>query len=94
MLFELPEERLDVFLVFSVVGVDGTVSDDVRCGGDVAADGRLVLETKTCVWSQIGLILQLQRMVHTDCIKVWRDTREMQQRIKLVVLRMVQRPKW
>jgi len=76
MLFELPEERLDVFLVFSVVGVDGTVSDDVRCGGDVAADGRLVLETKT------------------DCIKVWRYTREMQQRIKLVVLRMVQRPKW
>lgn len=94
MLFELPEKRLDVFFVFGVVGVDGTVADDVRCGGDVAADGRLVLETKTCGRSQIRLSLQLVRMVHTDCVKVRRDAREMQQRIKLVVLRMVQRPKW
>jgi hypothetical protein len=51
MLLELPEERLDVFFVFGVVGVDGAMADDVRCSGDIAADGRSVLETKACVWS-------------------------------------------
>jgi len=34
------------------------------------------------------------RMVRTDCVKVWRDTWEMQQGIELVVLRVVQRLEW
>jgi len=48
---ELPQERLDVFLIFVVVGVDGAVADDVRCGRDIAADGRFVLETKA--WMEL-----------------------------------------
>jgi hypothetical protein len=51
MLLELPEERPDVFFIFGVVGVDSAVADDVRRSGDIAADGRLVLETKACVWN-------------------------------------------
>jgi len=46
---ELPQERLDVFFIFVVVGVDSAVADDVRCGRDIAADGRFVLETKACM---------------------------------------------
>jgi len=48
---ELPQERLDVFFVFVVVGVDGAVADDVGCGRDIAADGRFVLETEA--WMEL-----------------------------------------
>jgi hypothetical protein len=51
VLLELPEERLDVFFVFSIVGVNGAVADDVRCSGDIAADGRFVLEPEACAVS-------------------------------------------
>jgi hypothetical protein len=44
--FQFEQERLDIFIIFVVVGVYGAVAYDVRCCGDIAARRCFVLESK------------------------------------------------